>query len=150
MVRGMTHTTSTAASGVDVMGQSADRGGGRSSRSRWSSRCASVYRCILGVLDDRVNGYERDRQGQHRQSRLETLGNNNNSLKQYRKVGVEDAKSWMERRLANMRSGIPNSAATKLAAGWAQQLTPMLGDLDERIAVIEASNLACHYARTHV
>jgi hypothetical protein len=150
MVRGTTHTTSTAASGVDVMGQSADRGGGRSSRSRWSLQRTSVYHRILGVLDDSVNGYERDCQGQHRQSRLETLRNNNNSLKQYRMVGVEDAKSWMERRLANMRSGIPNSAATKLAAGWAQQLTPTLGDLDECIADIEARNLARHYARTHV
>ncbi len=46
--------------------------------------------------------------------------------------------------------GIPNSAATKLAAGWAQQLTPTLGNLDERIADIEASNLAPHYACTHV
>jgi hypothetical protein len=80
MVRGTPHTTSTAASGVDVMGQSADRGGGWSSRSRWSSRRASVYHCILGVLDDSVNGYERDCQGQHRQSHLETLGISNNSL----------------------------------------------------------------------
>jgi hypothetical protein len=39
-----------------------------------------------------------------------------------------------------MRSGIPNSVATKLAADWAQQ--PSVGDLDERIAEIEASNLA--------
>jgi hypothetical protein len=59
-------------------------------------------------------------------------------------------KSWMERRLANLRSGIPNSAATKLADGWAQQLSPALGDLDERIAKIEAANLARHYTRTHV
>ena len=56
----------------------------------------------------------------------------------------------MERRLANLRSGIPNSAATKLADGWAQQLSPALGDLDERIAEIEATNLARHYTRTHV
>ncbi len=56
----------------------------------------------------------------------------------------------MERRLANLRSGIPNSVATQLASGWACQLSPELGDLDERIAEIEASNLARHYARTHV
>ncbi len=49
-----------------------------------------------------------------------------------------------------MRSGITNSLATQLASGWAHQLSPELGDLDERIAEIEASNLARHYARTHV
>jgi hypothetical protein len=97
-----------------------------------------------------VNGYERDCQGPHRQSCLEILGNNNNSLNQYRKVEIEGAKSWMERRLANLRSGIPNSAATKLADGWAQKLSPALGDLDERIAKIEANNLARHYTRTHI
>ena len=113
-------------------------------------RNAQQYHRILDVVDGSVNGNERYRQGPHRRSRLETLGNNDNSLKQYRKVVVEDAKSWMEWRLANMRLGIPNSVATKLAASWAQQLTPALGDLDERIADIEASNLACHYARTHV
>jgi len=56
----------------------------------------------------------------------------------------------MEQRLANLWSGIPNSVATQLASGWARQLSPELGDLDERIAEIEASNLARHYARTHV
>jgi len=49
-----------------------------------------------------------------------------------------------------LRSGIPNSVATQLASGWARQLSPELGDLDERIAEIEASNFARHYARTHV
>ena len=56
----------------------------------------------------------------------------------------------MERRLANLRSGIPNLVATQLASGWARQLSPVLGDLNERIAKIEASNLARHHARTHV
>ena len=49
-----------------------------------------------------------------------------------------------------MRSGIPNSVVTQLASGWAQHLSTSLGDLDERIADIEATNLARHYARTHV
>ena len=56
----------------------------------------------------------------------------------------------MKRRLANLRSGIPNSVATQLASGWARQLSPELGDLDEHIAKIEANNLARHYAHTHV
>jgi hypothetical protein len=49
-----------------------------------------------------------------------------------------------------MRSGIPNSVATQLASGWATQLSPELGNLDERIAEMEANNLARHYTRTHV
>jgi len=52
--------------------------------------------------------------------------------------------------LANLRSGIPNLVATQLASVWARQLSPQLGDLDEHIAKIKASNLARHYARTHV
>ncbi len=44
-----------------------------------------------------------------------------------------------------MRSGIPNSEGTQLVSGWAMQLSPELGDLDERIAAIEANNLARHY-----
>ena len=49
-----------------------------------------------------------------------------------------------------MRSGIPNSVATHLASGWARQLSSELVDHDERLAKIEASNLARQYARTHV
>ena len=58
----------------------------------------------------------------------------------------------MEHRLAKMRSGMPNLIATKLVVGWAQQLSPSIGDLDVCIAIaeIEASNLACYYACTHV
>jgi hypothetical protein len=149
MVRVMVRTTGSVARGVNAKGQSADNGDRRPSRSRRSSRRAAVYRRILHVLDCSVDGRVRDRLG-HRRSRLEMLGNNDNSLNQYRKEGFEDAKSWMERRLAKLRSGIPNSVATQLASGWAHQLSPEFGDLDERIAEIKASNLARHYAHTHV
>jgi hypothetical protein len=71
-------------------------------------------------------------------------------IQQFRKVGLEDAKTWMERRLARMRSGIPNSVATEMTSTWAQQLNPSLGDLDERIANIEATNLAQNYTQTHM
>jgi hypothetical protein len=125
MVRGTANTTGSAAGGINVMGQSADSGDWRLSGSRWSSQRAAIYRRILDILDCSINGRERDRPG-HRQSRLETLGDNDNSLSQYMKVGFEDAKSWMERRLAKLRSGIPNSVATQLASGWAQQLSPEL------------------------
>jgi hypothetical protein len=79
--------------------------------------------------------------------RLDTLGISEINLKQFRKAGFEDAKSWMDRRLASMRLGIPNSVATEIASNWAQQLNPSLGDLDECIANIEATNLARHYAQ---
>ncbi len=149
MVRGAAHTTGSSAGGVNVTGQSADSGDRRPSGSRCSSRRAAIYHRILDVLDCSVNGCERDRPG-HRRSRLETLGDNEKSLNQYRKVGFKDAKSWMERRLAKLTSGIPNSVATQLASGWARQLSPKLGNLNERIAEIEANNLAQHYACTHV
>ncbi len=56
----------------------------------------------------------------------------------------------MERRLACMRLGIHNLVATEMASTWAQQLNPSLGDLDECISDIEATNLAQHYTQTHV
>ncbi len=93
---------------------------------------------------------ERDRHESSRRPRLETLRNSEINLKQFRKVGLKDAKTWMECRLACMRSGIPNSVAMEMASTWAQQLNPSLGDLDECIADIEATNLARHYTRKHV
>jgi hypothetical protein len=47
-------------------------------------------------------------------SGLPCLGRNS-SFKQYSKVGYEDVKTWMERRLAGMKSGIPNWAAIAMA-----------------------------------
>jgi hypothetical protein len=50
-------------------------------------------------------------------SRLHAIQVDNRiNVKQYKKVGYEDAKTWMERRLANMKSGVPNWAATDLAS----------------------------------
>jgi hypothetical protein len=93
---------------------------------------------------------ERDHCEPPRRSCLETIGNSEINLKQYRKVGFEDAKSWMERRHSCMRSGIPNSMATEMASNWAQKLNPSLGDLDERIVEIKATNLARYYTSTHM
>jgi hypothetical protein len=93
---------------------------------------------------------KRDRHESSRQPRLETLRNSEINLEQFRKVGLEDAKTWMEHRLACIRSGIPNLVATEMASTWAQQLNPSLGDLDECIADIQATNLAQHYTWTHV
>jgi hypothetical protein len=79
---------------------------------------------------------------------FDILGISEINLKQFRKVRFEDVKSWMERRLASMRSGIPNSVAMEI--DWAQKLNPPFGYLDECIADIEMTNLAHHYTWTHV
>jgi hypothetical protein len=44
------------------------------------------------------------------------------NVKQYKKVGYKDAKTWMERRLANMKSGVPNWAAMDLSSQWSKGL----------------------------
>ena len=49
-----------------------------------------------------------------------------------------------------MKSGVPNRIATKMADEWSASLTEDTGDLDPRIAEIEAANLAKHYHRWHV
>jgi hypothetical protein len=70
------------------------------------------------------------------------------NVKQYKKVGYEDAKSWMKQRLANMKSGVPNWAATDLAEQWCEGLKRH--EMDATIAEIEAINLASHYNRWHI
>ena len=69
-------------------------------------------------------------------------------VKQYKKVGYKDAKTWMERRLANMKSGVPNWAATDLASQWCEGLKRH--NLVETIAEIESINLANQYNQWHV
>ncbi len=59
------------------------------------------------------------------------------------KQGYKDAKTWMERRLANMKSRVPNWAAMDLASQWCNGLKRH--DLDETIAEIESINLANQY-----
>jgi hypothetical protein len=72
------------------------------------------------------------------------------TARQFHKVGYEDAKTLMERRLAAMKSGVPNWAATRIAGEWQSCLSPDLTDLDKGIAEIKVANLARHYARWHV
>jgi hypothetical protein len=69
---------------------------------------------------------------------------------QFHKVRYEDAKTWMERRLAAMKSGVSNWAATAIAGEWQSGLPPNLTDLGDGIAKIKAPNLARHYACWHV
>jgi hypothetical protein len=70
------------------------------------------------------------------------------NVKQYKKVGYKDAKTWMERRLANMKSGVPNWATTDLASQWSKGLRK--NDLDKKIVGIESINLANQYNRWHI
>jgi hypothetical protein len=70
------------------------------------------------------------------------------NVKQYKKVGYKDAKMLMERRLANMKSGVFNWAATDLASQWSKRLRK--NDLDKKITETETINLANQYNRWHV
>jgi hypothetical protein len=82
-------------------------------------------------------------------SKLHTIQVDNRiNVKQYKKVGYKDAKTWMEHRLANMKSGVHNWAATDWASQWCDGLK--LHNLDETIAEIESINLANQYNRWHV
>jgi hypothetical protein len=74
----------------------------------------------------------------------------NLQLRQFLKVGYEDAKTWIEQRLAGMKSGVPNWAATGVAEEWQSGKAPDFTNLAKGIAEIEAVNLEKHYARWHV
>ncbi len=75
-----------------------------------------------------------------------------NNLKQFSKVGYEDAKTWMERRLAGMKNGVPVADAAGLSREWASSVdADILRGMDPGIADIEAANLASkQYARWHI
>jgi hypothetical protein len=107
------------------------------------SRClawrAALYRRICLMLNKNI-----------REPRETGKVDNSSDIKQFHKVGYKDAKTWMERRLAAMKSGVSNWAATALAGEWQSSLTPDLTDLNEGIAEIESTNLARHYIRWHV
>ena len=82
-------------------------------------------------------------------SRLHAIQVDNRiNVKQYMKVGYKDAKTWMERRLANMKSGVPNWAATDLASQWCDGLKRH--DFDRTIAEIESIYLANQYNHWHI
>jgi hypothetical protein len=54
------------------------------------------------------------------------------------------------KKLAGMKSGIPNWVTTAMAGEWAGGLGDNITDLDRGIAEIEAVNLAKHYEQWHV
>jgi hypothetical protein len=66
-------------------------------------------------------------------------------------VGFEEAKAWMERRLAGMKNGVPAAGARGLSREWISSVdSNSLLRMDPGIAAIEAANLAKQYARWHV
>jgi hypothetical protein len=46
------------------------------------------------------------------------------TTRQFYKVGYEDAKTWMERRLEAIKSGVPNWAATAIAGEQQKRSRP--------------------------
>ncbi len=74
-----------------------------------------------------------------------------NNLKHFSKVGFEEAKTWMQQRLAAMKNGVSNVDAAELAQDWLSSLEHnKLSGLDQEIAKIEAINLAKQYTWWHV
>jgi hypothetical protein len=141
------HAPGVTPGGVSAKYGSVAWGGARPPGSRHLPRRAALYRHICSMLENNIN--------QEKGSRLEMASGlpclgRNSSFKQYCKVGYEDAKTWMERRLSGMRSGVPNWATSAMATEWQDQLDPVLGGLDPRVMEIEAANLAKYYEWWHV
>jgi hypothetical protein len=106
MVKSAAHSTGVAASGMSSNNSGA-KVGGRLSGSQRSSRQAALYCQINSMLHNNQGVGS----GNHSSvtSRLHAIQVDNRiNVKQYKKVGYKDAKTWMERRLANMKSGVPN------------------------------------------
>jgi hypothetical protein len=107
--------------------------------TRWSAQQAALYRRICLMLNKNI-----------RDVKETGCTNTISNARQFHKVGYEETNTWMERRLAAMKSGVPNWAATAIAGEWQSGLSPDLTNLDEGIAEIKAAILARHYARWHV
>jgi hypothetical protein len=129
------HTSGATPGGMQTRKATVARGGKHPSRTRQLARRAALYRRICSMLDKNIR-------------HIRETGSTD--YRQFHKVGYEDAKTWMERRLSAMKSGAPNWATTAIAGEWRSGLPPNLTDLDDGIAEIEAPNLARHYARWHV
>jgi hypothetical protein len=141
MVRSKASVTGAAASGTSSSNLGA-KGGRSVSESRRSARRAAIYRQINSVLKNNHGVSSGDQSVLGSGAQVCQVGNRVN-VNQYKKVGYEDAKTWMERRVANMKSGVPNWAAADLASLWCNGLKHQ--DLDETIAEIESINLANQY-----
>jgi hypothetical protein len=147
MVKSSASATGVAASGMSSNNLGA-KGGGRLSRPQRSSRQAALYCQIDSMLHNNQGVGSSNQSSLTHGLQAIQLDSSVNVEQYYKKVGYKDAKTWMERRLANMKSGVPNWAATDLASQWSKGLRK--NDLDEKIAKIESINLANQYNRWHV
>jgi hypothetical protein len=134
-----THAPGVTPDGMHLDHVSVAQGEKSSSGSRRSAQHAALYHHICLMFNENIR------------EPMET-GNvdNSSNIRQFHKIGYEDAKTWMERRLAAMKSNVPNWAATALAGEWQSRLSPDLTNLNKGIAEIEATNLARHYTHWHI
>jgi hypothetical protein len=133
MSRQLASVTGSATSDTGSHTPTAVRGVGKQPRSLHSLRRATIYCQINNVL----RGGIENRPGGQQPVQNTRLHNN---LKQFRKVGFEEAKAW-----------IPKADAAELARYWLSSLEHnKLSGLDPRIAEIEAINLAKQYTWWHV
>jgi hypothetical protein len=140
----MAGVTGTAPGDTSSHSRLAVRGESERPRSRHLSRHATTNHQINKEL---LRGVEGRPLGQ---PPIQNSSMHNN-LKQFSKVGVEEAKAWMERRLAGMKNGVPAADAAGLSCKWMSSVdsNTLLG-MDPGIAATEAANLAKQYARWHV
>jgi hypothetical protein len=134
-----THALGATPGGMHLNNVTVARGRKSSSGSQWSARRAALYHHICSMLNKNI-----------REPRETGKADNSSNIRQFHKVGYKDAKTWMERRLASIKSSVPNWAATALAGEWQSGLSPDLTNLDKGIAEIKATNLARHYTRRHI
>jgi hypothetical protein len=114
IVKSAAHATGVVASGMSSNNFGA-KVGGRLSGSRRSLRQAALYRQMNSMLHNNQGVSSGDQSSVT--SRLHSIQVDNRiNVKQYKKIGYKDAKTWMECRLANMKSGVSNWTAMDLAS----------------------------------
>jgi len=124
---------------------------GRGPRCRQSARRATTYQQrnrVERFLNVHQNGGGSSNGGSGRRQNIINNENVEERGGQYMKVGLEDAKEWMERRLSKFKSGIPKKDAARLASDWQEGFNQT--DIDHRIIEIEAAQIAKQYERWHV
>ena len=107
-------------------------------RSRHSARRATTYR----RLNKQIERLQRGTVSHGGEA------DNINTTTQYTKVGYEEAKRWMELKLANMKSGIPAPEINRVAGEWSEEVNIL--NIDHRIVEIEAAQIAKRWHAYHV
>jgi len=128
MIRSLASVTGPATSDTRCHTPTAVRGGGEWPRSRHLLRPATTYHQINDLLSE---GIENRQVGQQPVQHIRL----HNNLKQFSKVGFEEAKAWMEWRLAAMKNRVPKADTAELAQDWLASLEHnKVSDLDPVIA----------------